>query len=99
MPNLTLASSMQTVPQIVVDLALTICSRSAAASQTRAVLSQLAVTTRAVGAERGAQHLCLVLEGLVRSWPLARPRPAALSLLAVITRVLSGLNATLPTCT
>jgi hypothetical protein len=35
------------------------------ASDTRAVLSQLAVTTRAIGAERGAPHFYLMLEWAV----------------------------------
>ena len=68
-----------------------------AASHTRAVLSQLAVTTRvSSGAERGAPHFVLMLQR--RGERLAAggvPHAAVFSALAVTTRVPSGLNAAL----
>ena len=71
-----------------------------AASQTRAVLSQLAVTTRVPSGLNAALHTAaLMLRAAAESGlPVAASQTrAVLSSLAVTTRVPSGLNAALPT--
>src|ERR1700704_2800527 len=47
---------------------------------------------QAIRAERGAQHPCLVFEGLVRGLPVAAFQTCAVWPLAVTTRVPSGLQ-------